>query len=334
MLEIVIIFFWISILLYILLGGADFGAGILEIFSSQQNKIRIRTLTYHTIGPVWEANHMWLIIAIVILFVAFPDIYATFSTYLHIPVLLMLIGIIARGTAFIFRHYDAYQDGTSQKLYNFIFMASSLFTAFILGIIGGALISHNIPATATHFLDIYVLSWVTPFTLATGVLSTIICVFLAATYLIGESNKAEDKDYFRKKSFRFSIVIFAWGGIALLIGKITDVPLLNMMLKSKWSLSCFILSGISLMYYWRIIRSGEKWRPRIAAGAVIMWIMATAGVVIHPEIITFKDQAGLSFYNSAAGTLTIRYLAWALLIGGIFIIPGVIHLIVSFQAKE
>lgn len=62
---------------------------------------------YQAIGPVWEANHMWLIIAIVILFVGFPHIYTTMSVYLHIPLAIMLIGIIARGTAFVFRHYDA-----------------------------------------------------------------------------------------------------------------------------------------------------------------------------------------------------------------------------------
>lgn len=334
MLEIVIIFFWVSVLLYILLGGADFGAGILEIFAGKTNKIRIRTLTYHTIGPVWEANHMWLIIAVVILFVAFPGIYTAFSTYLHIPVLLLLLGIIARGTAFIFRHYDAYQDGNSQKLYNFIFMASSLFTSFILGVLGGSMISNHIQTKATHFVDLYIFSWLSPFSLATGVLSTLICTFLAATYLIGESNLQDDKDYFRKKAFRFSIVVFIWGGIALLIGKITAVPLLSKMLQSQWSIICFILSGFSLAYYWKIIYSSEKWRPRIAAGAVIMWVLATAGVVIYPNVMTFGDQADLSFYNSAASHLTIQYLGWALLIGGVFIIPGVIHLIVSFQARE
>ncbi|HJT73379.1 MAG TPA: cytochrome d ubiquinol oxidase subunit II, partial [Chitinophaga sp.] len=85
MIYIVIAYLWAAILLYILLGGADFGAGIIEMFTSPKNKQYTRTTMYQAIGPVWEANHMWLIIAIVVLFVGFPAIYTTVSTSLHIP---------------------------------------------------------------------------------------------------------------------------------------------------------------------------------------------------------------------------------------------------------
>jgi len=71
--QVVIAFLCLAILLYFLLGGADFGAGIIELFTSTKNRSRTRKTMYHAIGPVWEANHMWLIIAIVMLFVAFPD---------------------------------------------------------------------------------------------------------------------------------------------------------------------------------------------------------------------------------------------------------------------
>src|SRR5687768_13901431 len=107
---VVIAYLWLSILLYLVLGGADFGAGIIELFTSAKNRSKTRNTLYHAIGPIWEANHMWLIIAIVILFVGFPVIYSEMSTYLHIPLVIMLIGIIARGTAFVFRHYDAVKD--------------------------------------------------------------------------------------------------------------------------------------------------------------------------------------------------------------------------------
>ena len=91
MLIIVILFLWASVLLYLLLGGADFGAGILELLSPSREKKITRRLTFNAIGPIWEANHMWLIIAIVILFVGFPIIYTTISVYLHIPLVIMLM---------------------------------------------------------------------------------------------------------------------------------------------------------------------------------------------------------------------------------------------------
>ena len=119
--HVVIAFLYLAILLYVLLGGADFGAGIIEMFTSQRNIRRTRKTLYHAIGPIWEANHMWLIIVIVIMFVGFPNIYSELSVYLHIPLLIMLMGIIARGTAFVFRHYDAVKD-EMQELYNKVFV--------------------------------------------------------------------------------------------------------------------------------------------------------------------------------------------------------------------
>jgi cytochrome d ubiquinol oxidase subunit II len=108
-----------------------FGAGIIEMFTSPKHVRRTRKTLYHAIGPIWEANHMWLIIAIVILFVGFPLIYTTLSTHLHIPLVIMLMGIIARGTAFTFRHYDAIQD-SMQDIYSRIFVWSSFITPLFL----------------------------------------------------------------------------------------------------------------------------------------------------------------------------------------------------------
>src|ERR1700734_1051124 len=125
MLYVVIAYLWASILLYLLLGGADFGAGILELFTSEKNRSITRRTMYKAIGPIWEANHMWLIIAIVILFVGFPLIYSNICTYLHIPLLIMLMGVTARGTAFSFRNYDAVKDDKMQDVYNYIFVYSS-----------------------------------------------------------------------------------------------------------------------------------------------------------------------------------------------------------------
>src|ERR1700743_677799 len=159
MLTVVILFLFFAILLYFLLGGADFGAGIIELFTSDSNKSRTRRTSYQAIGPIWEANHMWLIIAVVILFVGFPDIYSTMCTYLHIPLLLMLMGIIARGTAFAFRNYDAIKGERTQAVYNNIFVYSSFLTPLFLGIIAGSAISRQIDFNANNFLDGYLFSW-------------------------------------------------------------------------------------------------------------------------------------------------------------------------------
>ncbi len=101
MTETIIAILGISVLLYVLLGGADFGAGIVEMLVGKKGTDTISK----AIAPVWEANHVWIILAVVILFNGFPLAYTVMSTYLHIPLLLVLIGIIIRGTAFsCYRH--------------------------------------------------------------------------------------------------------------------------------------------------------------------------------------------------------------------------------------
>ena len=113
MTEIIFAILVISLLLYVLLGGADFGGGILELLT----KGKASGIVSKAIAPVWEANHMWLILVVVILFVGFPDVYTTILTALHIPVLLTLIGIILRGSAFTFRHYDIEEESAQSHLF-------------------------------------------------------------------------------------------------------------------------------------------------------------------------------------------------------------------------
>src|SRR6201995_5995328 len=168
MIYVVIIYLWLALLLYLLLGGADFGAGIIELFTSEKNKHKTRQTSYQAIGPIWEANHMWLIIAVVIMFVGFPSIYSAMCTYLHIPLLIMLLGITARGTAFSFRNYDAIKGERTQNFYNHIFVYSSFITPLFLRIIAGSVISKHIDLNATDFLSAYIFSWLNWFSIAVG----------------------------------------------------------------------------------------------------------------------------------------------------------------------
>ena len=212
--HVVIAFLYLAILLYVLLGGADFGAGIIEMFTSQRNIRRTRKTLYHAIGPIWEANHMWLIIVIVILFVGFPIIYTDLSVYLHIPLLIMLMGIIARGTAFVFRHYDAVQD-EMQELYNKVFVWSSFITPFFLGVIAGSTISGHIDKGAQTFLDAYIFSWFNWFSLAVGLFTVVLCGFLASVYLIGEADDENDKQRFIHKAKRTNIIAVVAGSTGI-----------------------------------------------------------------------------------------------------------------------
>ena len=146
----------IALTAYVLLGGADFGGGIWDLLADGPRKTRQRELIAHAIGPVWEANHVWLILAIVLLFTCFPRAFSRIAIALHVPLTLMLIGIVLRGSAFVFRQYGGLTRwGT-------VFAVSSAATPFFLGVTLGAMTAGQ--------------AWWEPFPIAVGALAVVAAV--------------------------------------------------------------------------------------------------------------------------------------------------------------
>jgi cytochrome d ubiquinol oxidase subunit II len=330
---VVISFLCLAILLYFLLGGADFGAGIIELFTSSKNRSKTRKTMYHAIGPVWEANHMWLIITVVILFVAFPKIYSTMSVYLHIPLVIMLIGIIARGTAFVFRHYDAVKDDM-QWLYNRIFKYSSFITPLFLGIIAGSVLSGQIDTEATTFVDAYVFSWLNWFSIAVGLFTVALCGFLAAIYLIGESKADEDKKRYIKKAEFMNIAAVVFGALVFIAAKIQNVPLLNWVFQNKIGLIAVSLASLSLVLLWYLLLKGKTKVLRILAGFQVTMILLAISYAHFPNFIRLKNGDKISLFESIAPIKTIDSLGWGLLLGSLLILPFLGYLFYKFQQKE
>src|SRR5262245_4343417 len=136
----------VALNLYMLMGGADYGGGVWDLLASGPRASRQRDLIAKAIGPVWEANHVWLILAITMMFTAFPSAFSTISTYLHLPLLLMLIGVVFRGSAFAFRSYDPHKE-RSGAAWGLVFSISSLLTPILLGITLGSIASGRLVST-------------------------------------------------------------------------------------------------------------------------------------------------------------------------------------------
>jgi len=334
MLYVVIIFLFFSILLYFLLGGADFGAGIIELFTSDGNKSRTRRTMYQAIGPIWEANHMWLIIAVVILFVGFPVIYSDMCTYLHIPLLIMLMGITARGTAFSFRNYDAIKDDKMQALYNHIFVYSSFVTPLFLGITAGSVISRQIDPGATDFLTAYVFSWLNWFSVAVGFFTVALCGFLAAIYLIGDANDQFDVKRFTKKAVIMNAAAVGFGGLVFLAAEVEHVHLAYWIFGNPVSLVAVIAASLSLVLLWYLLSKGKTKVIRILAAFQVTMILIAVGYRHFPNIIMIKGGNNLSLLKDHAPLNTIDDLGWALLLGSLLIFPPLIYLFYSFQKKK
>lgn len=333
MIYVVIAYLWAAILLYLLLGGADFGAGIIELFTSRKNRSRTRKTLYHAIGPIWEANHMWLIITVVILFVGFPVIYTTMSTYLHIPLVVMLLGIIARGTAFTFRHYDAVRDDM-QVVYNRIFTYSSFITPFFLGIIAGSSVSGHIDTQAGDFLSAYVFSWLHGFSISVGLFTVAICGYLAAIYLIGETHDPDEKARFIHKAQLFTCVAIGMGTLVFLTAWIEGIPLTEWVFGSLPGILGFSAAMLSLVFLWYYLRAGKPVIVRLLAGFQVTMILLITTYRHFPDIVLLKNGDTLSLLAHQGQAKTIESLGTALLVGSVFILPALFYLLYSFQKDE
>lgn len=327
---VIIGFLWLSILLYLVLGGADFGAGIIELFTSKINRYRTRKTAYEAIGPIWEANHMWLIIAVVILFVGFPVIYSTMSIYLHIPLVAMLLGITARGTAFVFRNYDAVVDDM-QKLYNRIFLLSSFITPLFLGMIAGSVISGRIDPSATGFLEAYVYIWFNWFSLTIGLFTVALCGFLASVYLIGEAKPGDDRNSFIRKAKQWNVVAVLCGALVFIASLTENIPLMRWVFGNPIGATAVIAASISLVILWVLVQRGKTVVPRILAGFQASMILLAVSYVHFPNFVILKNGQHLSLFEHQAPAATMTALAWALIIGSLFILPSLFYLYYSFQ---
>jgi len=333
MIYIVIAFLWTSILLYLLLGGADFGAGIIELFTSEKNKEKTQHTAYKAIGPLWEANHMWLIIAIVILFVGFPAIYTTMSVHLHIPLLLMLLGIIARGTALTFRHYDAVVDDW-QVLYRRIFTYSSFVTPLFLGIIAGSTVSGQIDTEAASFAGAYLSGWLQLFPVSVGFFTVTICGFLAAVYLIGEATDEADKTRYRIKSRVFQNLSILCGILVFAAAAYEHIPLWSWVFGQPVGVAAVVLASLSVVLFRILLRRPGRQPLRMLAAFQVCMILLVTTYHHYPDIVLLKNGRHLSLLEEQGQQKTIEALGWALILGSVFILPALFYLMYAFQKKN
>ncbi|SEM29946.1 cytochrome bd-I ubiquinol oxidase subunit 2 apoprotein [Aquimarina amphilecti] len=332
MLYVVLFFLMFSLYLYVVLGGADYGAGIVEMFSSEENQKITKKTIYRVMGPVWEANHIWIIIMIVILWIAFPAYYNILVVHLHIPLTIVLLGVTLRGVAFVFRHYDAIIDN-SQKLYDGMFKVSSLVTPIFLGMVFGGLISGEIQLSENinnlTFYEIFVKPWFNVFSVLVGLFFAALCAFLSSVLLIGESEEGKENIYIRKAAIA-TIVVFVMGLITFIYGYIDNYFFVKNFITDPYAIAAMIISGILLLPLWLTIKKGRRVLSRLFAGLQVFLILLAALISHFPNIIISKNGS-VSLLDQIAPDSVINVLGVSLIIGGAVILPGLFHLLKSFK---
>jgi Cytochrome bd-type quinol oxidase, subunit 2 len=255
-----------------LLAGADFGGGVWDLLASGPRRDRQRELIANAIGPVWEANHVWLILVVVLLFTCFPLGFSRVAVGLHIPLTLMLFGIVLRGSAFIFRSYDTHHD-VAQRRWGRTFSIASLLTPFLLGVCVGAIASGRVrrPPAGTDFLAGYVSPWLTPFALSLGLFTVVLFAFLAAVYLTIEADSESLKEDFRTRALVAGGLCFG-AAVLTLLTALRDAPLMEEgLLGSTRAIPIHLLTGaFAVTALWHSGSGGGTWhglRPRHSSAA-------------------------------------------------------------------
>ena len=330
MILLTLIFIFVALVLYVLLGGADFGAGIIEIFTGKRG---INTIS-KAIAPVWEANHIWLIVVIVILFNAFPKVYSTVALYLHIPIFLVLIGIIFRGTAFTFRYYDPYPD-KSHRYFTLAFKIFSVFTPLFLGITLGAIILGDMTVLETaDFSQKFIFPWLNFFTFSLGIFLILLFAYLAAVYLTGEPLKPEEKKIYYTYTIRLIIALIIAGGIVFLTAHLYHLHLLQLYINSPVGITCLVIATLIIPLIAISLKKEKYLLSRILAGIQTASIIAGWFLTQYPVIVSIQNNMSLTINNSIAPQNTLVLLNLALTFGLLIVIPLLFYLFRTFKLKS
>lgn len=330
MVDVLIFFIGASLLLYVILGGSDYGAGILEIFPAGRFRTPQKEVINHAMGPVWEANHMWLILVVVILFMGFPTIFTALMVSLHFPMLALLAGIVVRGAAFTFRHYDAVQSPRSQRLYTVLFSLSSLWTAVWLGLIAASLNRGKIDLESHDFWTAYVAPWWGLYPLSVGIFVACIFLFLACVYLTGETTEPELRRRFTRRAALANGLVVLSGGLvfAASLGERESLPV--QFLRSPLLLGLIAVATLLFVALWGFINRRRVYLTRTVAAGQVSLILAGWLLLYAPNAV-ITAQRPLSFYSEAAPPATLRQLVIALLVGSVFIFPSLFYLLRVFK---
>lgn len=333
--EIVAAFLLVSIVFYAVFAGADFGAGILEFFVGKNLRSEQRHLIDHAIGPVWEANHVWLILAVVILFNGFPHAYAELSTLLHIPITLMLVGVILRGCAFTFRHYDAVRDG-SRRYYAMVFRVSSVLTPFMLGVIAAG--ASTVADPGTSFYAIFVARWCTPFAFTLGVFTCSLFAFLAAVYLIGEAADAALRAIFKRRAKILNLVAVAVGALVFVGARMSGFDLFDYFMRDMGAVVLMAVATALLVPLWWCVEMGYSSMARVIAAAQVACVLLGWFKLQYPILIAagnapLERHGALALHNAAAPDEVLRILVYALVGGCALIAPALYFLLRVMKAS-
>ncbi|MEU0265024.1 cytochrome d ubiquinol oxidase subunit II [Nocardioides sp. NPDC006303] len=318
---------FVGVLAYALFGGADFGSGFFDLTAGGARRgAELRTLVDHSIGPVWEVNHVWLIYCLVVWWTAFPESFAAVMTTLIVPLLLALLGIVLRGASFAFRKYSA--TLSQARAFGAVFAVSSIITPFFLGTVAGAIASGRVPAEG--YGDRWS-SWVNPTSVFGGIIAVGTCAFLAGVFLCADAVRAG------KPSLASTLRVRTLGvglvtGLIVFIALIPiqrDAPTLAEGLETRAAplIVCSFLAGVTTLW---LLRKSRFAIARLPALIAVATVISGWGVGQYPWLLV--DEVLLA--DAGGADATLRALLVAVAIAGIVVGPPLVLLFRLTQTER
>lgn len=318
---------FVGVVAYAVLGGADFGSGFFDLTAGGARRgAEVRTLVDHSIGPVWEANHVWLIYVLVMWWTGFPESFAAAMTTLILPLLLALLGIVLRGASFAFRKYSATLG--QARLFGVVFAASSVITPFFLGAVAGGIASGRVPAEGQG--DLWT-SWLNPTSLFGGAIAVGTCAFLAGTFLTADAQRAGRRRLADRLRVR-SIVVGVVTGIvvfAALVPLQRDAPTLSEGLEGR-AAGLIVASALAGAATLVLLLRRRYVAARVTAFGAVAAVVTGWGVAQYPWMLV--DEVTIAEAAGAPATLQSLLITTGLAV--VLVLPALVYLFRLTQSQE
>ncbi|MEZ4424503.1 MAG: cytochrome d ubiquinol oxidase subunit II [Gemmatimonadota bacterium] len=308
----------VCLMIYVPLAGADFGGGVWDLLARGPRADAQRRTISHAIAPVWEANHIWMIVAVVLLFTAFPSAFALVLTHLHVPLTVMLIGIVLRGSAFVIRKTTEEEERAAPG-WQLVFSVSSLVTPITLGVIVGTISMGSIECgTPPRDLGAFFRPWLHPFPFAVGLFALALFAFLAATYLTLDTDDPELVEDFRRRALASGAGVLLTGAATALLALIEAREVADHLWSSREGLLGVAAGVLALLGGLRSLWVRRFRWARVFAASSSALILLGWGLALHPWIVV----GCLTVEEAAADPIVLRIALGILGGGAILLLPA------------
>lgn len=324
--DVAAVLLFVGVVAYAIFGGADFGSGVWDLIAGDATRGgALRRQIDHSIGPVWEANHVWLIYVLVFMWTAFPTAFAAMITTLAVPWFLVALGIVLRGTGFAFRKFSATLD--EARLYGALFAGSSVITPFFLGMIAGAIASGRVPLEGG---DVW-RSWTGPTSWVGGVLAVLTCSFLAASFLAADAQRAGDTPLARHCGRRALVSGALSGAVALVAVPALelDAESLAHRLQGRGA-PLVVLSAVAGLVALVQLRRGRYQPARLAVVVAVASVVIGWGGGQYPDVLV--DHATIEQVAGARSTLVGLVIVFG--VAALTAVPALVWLYVLVNTRR